>query len=809
MEKTILKISGMHCASCSAIIENTLKNEGGIKSINVNFATEKAYLDFDPIEISIARIVKVIEKLGYKAIEESPKEETEDHHKKEKTERIKKLKNRFIAALFFSLPIIYMVMGEMIGLSMPMFFEKYGVFIQFILTTAVIVSTFDIWKSGFKKLLRLSPNMDSLIFIGTAVAYFYSVIISLLIFSGREMDAHLYFESAALILVFISLGKYLEALTKGKTSEAIKKLIGLQPKEATIIKNNEEIKIPISEVNVGDIVLVKPGEKIPVDGIVIGGYSGVDEKAITGESIPVEKKEGDEVIGATINKTGVLKFKATRVGKDTMLAQIIKVVEEAMGSKAPIQLLADKVSFYFVPSVIGIAFASFAVWLILGQPFTLALTVFVAVLIIACPCALGLATPTAVMMGTGLAAKNGILIKSSKALEIAQDVNVVIFDKTGTLTKGEPTLTDIVSVKEFPISNFQFSNKSQITNPKLQILQIAGSVEKNSEHPLAQAIVQEAVKNNLELFNVKNFEAIPGKGVQAILENELPRRETVRYRNSSEAKTPLRPAFSGTSEGFSSPFILAAERQGILAKENKKVLLGTRKLMQENNIQYEQIEEKISSLENQGKTAMILAYDNEIIGIIAVADTIKEYSKEAVEMLHKMGKKVAIITGDNQRVGQAIAKQVGIDRVLAEVLPQEKSAEIKKLQEQGNIVAMVGDGINDAPALAQADLGIALGSGTDVAMETGEIVLIKDDLRDVVTSIDLSRYTLKKIKQNLFWAFFYNIVGIPIAAGVLYPLTGWLLNPAIAAAAMAFSSVSVISNALLMKRYKTQIAKKL
>ena len=748
IQKTILTISGMYCASCAANIENALKQEAGIKSANINFASEKLYLEFDPIEISIARIQKIIEKSGYGAIEEAAEEEMRDHHKEAKIQEVRKLKKRFISALIFSFPIIYMAMGEMIGLPMPTIFENYGTIIQLTLATAVIASCFNIWTSGSKKLLRLSPNMDTLIFIGTAVAYFYSLTISVLVFLGIKIEAYLYYESAALILVFISLGKYLEAVTKGKTSEAIKKLIGLQPKEAAIIKDNEEIKIPISEVKIGDIILVKPGEKIPVDGIVIDGYSGVDEKAITGESIPVEKKKGDEVIGATINKTGVLKFKVTRVGKDTMLAQIIKIVEEAMGSKAPIQLLADKVSFYFVPSVIGLAILSFVIWLLLGQPLTFALTVFVAVLIIACPCALGLATPTAVMMGTGLAAKNGILIKSGQALEIARDVNIIVFDKTGTLTRGEPSVTDVIQVKD------EISENS--------ILQIAGSVEKNSEHPLAQAIINKAKERKINLSEVKNFQAIPGHGVSADLEN------------------------------------LPADRQG------KKILFGTRKLMTNNQINPGLIEEKMIVLEEQGKTAMILAQDKEIIGIIAVADTLKDYSKEAVKMLHKMGKKVAIITGDNKRVGQAIAQQVGIDRVLAEVLPQEKSAEIKKLQNKGNIVAMVGDGINDAPALAQADLGIALGSGTDVAMETGEIVLIKDDLRDVIMAIDLSKYTLNKIKQNLFWAFFYNIVGIPVAAGILYPLTGWLLNPAVAAAAMAFSSVSVVSNALLMKRYESK-----
>ncbi|MBU2591854.1 heavy metal translocating P-type ATPase [Patescibacteria group bacterium] len=754
-KKLILSIEGMNCASCAAIIENALKKEGGIKSVNVNFATEKAYLEFDPNEISIAGVQKIIEKLGYKASEKGSEKEMEDHHKEEKIQEVKDLKIRFIIALIFGIPLLYVSMGMMVGLYIPEIIEMNQHLIQFLLTTPVIIVAFKLYISGLKAILRRAPNMDSLIFIGTSAAYIYSVAISLSTWLNIKTYGmkELYYEIAAFILIFILLGKYLEAITKGKTSEAIKKLIGLQPKEATVIKDGQEMKIPISEVKVGDIILVKPGEKIPVDGIVIDGYSGVDEKAITGESIPVEKKKGDEVIGATINKTGVLRFKTTKVGKDTMLAQIIKIVEEAMGSKAPVQLLADKVSLYFVPTVVVIAVVSFAVWILAGHPFSFALTAFIAVLIIACPCALGLATPTAVMIGTGLAAKNGILIKSGKALEIAHDLNMVIFDKTGTLTKGEPVVTDVV----------------EITNTRFNILQIAASIEKNSEHPLAQAIVNKAKEKNLALSEVEGFQAIPGHGVTADL----------------------------------------STKGGI-----KKILFGTRKLMTDNRINPSLIEEKMIVLEDQGKTAMILAQtplrneisngaSKEIIGIIAVADTLKDYSKEAVKMLHKMGKKVAIITGDNKRVGQAIAQQVGIDRVLAEVLPQEKSAEIKKLQSEGNIVAMVGDGINDAPALAQADLGIALGSGTDVAIETGEIVLIKDDLRDVITAIDLSRYTLNKIKQNLFWAFFYNIVGIPVAAGVLYPFTGWLLNPAIAALAMAFSSVSVLLNSLSMNFYNT------
>ncbi len=736
----------MHCVSCAVNIEHALKKEPGIKSIHINFASEKLHVEFDENEISIIKIKKIIEHLGYKPEDEMLEKkmnDLHDHHKEAKVSEIQKLKKQFVRALLFSIPIMYMTMGEMFNAPLPTIVAQYGAIIQLILVTFIIISCFSIWISGFNGLQHLMPNMDSLIFIGTATAYFYSLTISMLSWLNVTTEAHLYYESAALILVFISLGKYLEAITKGRTSDAIKKLIGLQPKEATIIKNNQDIKIPISDVKVGDIILVKPGEKIPVDGVVIDGYSGVDEKVITGESMPVEKEKGSEVIGATINQTGMLKFRATRIGKDTMLAQIIKIVEEAMDSKAPIQFLADKVSFYFIPFVIGIAFFAFITWLLLGQPLFFALTIFVTVLIIACPCALGLATPTAVMVGTGLAAKNGILIKNSKALEIAHSLTTVIFDKTGTLTKGDPSVTDIVKIKNDVDEH--------------SIVQMAASVEKNSEHPLAQAIINSAYKQKINLLEVTNFQALSGQGVSATI-------------------------------------------------ENKKILFGTRKLMIDNQIDSTKIEARMIALENQGKTAMILAQNKDIIGIIAVADTLKNHSKEAIKTLHKIGKKVVIITGDNKRVGEAIAKQVGIETVLSEILPQEKAIEIKKLQKRGEIVAMVGDGINDAPALAQADLGIALGSGTDVAMKTGEIILIKDDLRDVVTAIDLSNYTLTKIKQNLFWAFFYNSVGIPIAAGILYPFTGWLLNPVIAAAAMAFSSISVALNALLMKRYKVYSA---
>lgn len=731
----------MHCASCSSIIENGLKKENGIKSANVNLATGKAYLSFNEAEISLGQIKEKIKSWGYRGIEENTTDPEHDHHARRTQAEVNKLRKRFFLSLIFGLPIIYMVMGEMLGLPRFQILENYGQMIQIVLATAVILVCFEIWSSGFNHLRRGQPDMSSLIFIGTAAAYFYSLMIAISSTLKGMAVGNLYFESTVFILIFISLGDYLEEVTKGKTSQAIKKLMGLQSKEAIIIRNNHEIKIAISEVKVGDIVLVRPGERIPVDGVIIDGYSSVDEKMISGESIPTEKKNGDQVIGSTINKTGFFKFRATKVGKDTTLAQIIKIVEEAMGFKAPIQNLADKISLYFVPTVIGIAIIALIAWLILGQSFSFALMIFVTVLIIACPCALGLATPTAIIMGTGLAAQSGILIKSGKALEIAERINMIVFDKTGTLTRGEPIVTDIIETTKY---------KSD------EVLQIAASAEKHSEHPLAEAIVKKAKDKNIKLTEVVNFQAIPGHGVAAQL-------------------------------------------------DNKKILLGTRKLMDENQINLTLVKEKMIALENEGKTVMILAIDQQIIGLIAVADTLKEYTKEAISRFRQFGKKVAIMTGDNERVAKAIAKQINIDEVFAEVLPQEKSKAIKKLQLQGNIVAMVGDGINDAPALAQADLGIALGSGTDVAIETGDIILIKDDLRDVSKAIDLSKYTLKKIKQNLFWAFFYNAVTIPIAAGLLYPLTGWTLNPSIAALAMAFSSVSVVTNALFMKFYRYKI----
>jgi len=807
MKKKKIPISGMHCVSCALNIESTLKKLNGVINVSVNFATERADVEFDESLIDESEINKSIEKLGYKVIgetgsikeiklkvigmdnphcvstvdsalktlkgiiskellqneiavikydsgvlttdkitktiksagyeafEEKVEEEIQIDREKEAREKdIKNLRSLFIFSLLLSIPIFILSFQELFKIKIP-----YQNIILLILATPVqFLIGYRFYKGAFFALKSKTANMDTLIAVGTSAAYLYSVLV---VFGIISWD-YLYFDTSAVIITFIILGKLLESITKGKTSEAIKKLMGLQPKTAIVIRNGKELQIPIIDVVVNDIVIVKPGQKIPVDGIVIEGFSSVDESTITGESIPVEKKSGDRVIGATINKHGSFKFKATKVGKDTVLNQIIKLVEDAQGSKAPIQRLADKVSGYFVPVVIVIAVLSFLVWyFVLGKSFIFSLSIFIAVLIIACPCALGLATPTAIIVGTGKGAENGILIKSAEALENANKLTTIVFDKTGTLTKGKPEVTDILSIDELD---------------EKEILKYAAVTEKKSEHPLAEAIINKAKEEKVEIPDAEFFEAIPG--------------------------------------------------HGILARYNKKdILFGNRNLMSRYNIEITALEEKISNLENEGKTVMILALNGKTIGLIAVADTLKEFSKEAIGKLHEMGKEVIMITGDNKRTADAIAKKLGIEYALAEVLPEDKEKEIEKLQKKGKIVAMVGDGINDAPALAKADIGIAIGAGTDVALETGQIVLIKNDPRDVVTAIDLSSYTIKKIKQNLFWAFFYNSIGIPIAAGLLYPFTGFLLDPMIAGAAMAFSSVSVVSNSLLMRRYRKMV----
>ncbi|MBI2543269.1 MAG: heavy metal translocating P-type ATPase [Candidatus Aenigmarchaeota archaeon] len=639
---------------------------------------------------------------------------------------------------------LYVILSVIIAIPVVIlsFFYKvpYSNLILFLLATPVqFIAGWRFYKGMWDGLRARSANMDTLIATGTSAAWIYSTLVT---FLPTAFVGETYFDASVIIITLILSGKLLEEIAKGKASEALKKLMGLQPKVAKIIKNVKEVEIPIEEVQINDIIVVRPGEKFPVDGIVVEGESSVDESMITGESMPITKRKDDDIIGSTINKSGMIKFKATKIGKDTVLQQIVKIVQEAQTSKAPIQRLADKVSSVFTPSVIIIAILSAILWYALGQNFIFALTIFITVLIIACPCALGIATPTAILVGSTLGAQNGILIKGGEALEMAKKINTIIFDKTGTLTKGEPSVTDVFilsSVKED------------------EVLRLAAVAEVGSEHPIGKSIVREANEKKLTIPSVKSYETVSGKGIKT------------RYLN-------------------------------------KTILVGNRTFIGENKIDTKKFESDIERLENEGKTAVIVAYGGEAIGLIGVADTLKEFSKEAVQQLKRMGIEVWMITGDNERTAKAIAQQVGIEYIMAQVLPQDKATKVKELQKKGAIVGAVGDGINDAPMLAQADLGIAIGSGTDVALETGKIVLIKNDLRDVITAIDLSRYTVKKIKQNLFWAFFYNTVGIPLAAGLLYPFFGLLLSPIIAGAAMAFSSFSVVGNSLLMRTYKPRIA---
>lgn len=734
------KIEGMTCSACANRIERVTKKLEGVESSTVNFATEKLTIKVDEDKISYGDIRAAVDKAGYKLIKEEDKDKEKQVKEKNEASR---LLTRFIASLIFTVPLLIITMGHMVGMHLPAIIDPMAnplnfALIQLVLTLPVMIAGYKFYKVGLKNLVKLSPNMDSLISIGTLAAFIYGIFAIYKIMQGdHEYAMHLYFESAAVILTLITLGKYLEAVSKGKTSQAIKALMGLAPKTATIIRDEKEIVVPVEEVIVGDIVLVKPGEKLPVDGEVIEGNTSIDESMLTGESIPVEKSIGSSVIGASINKTGFIKYKATRVGRDTALAQIVKLVEDAQGSKAPIAKLADVISAYFVPIVIGLAIIASVGWLIAGETPIFSLTIFIAVLVIACPCALGLATPTAIMVGTGKGAENGVLIKGGEALETTYKLKTIVFDKTGTITEGKPKVTDIVTNGE----------------AKEEILVLAASAEKGSEHPLGEAIVKDAEEKGLSLKSIDKFNAIPGHGIEVEI-------------------------------------------------DRKDILLGNKKLMVEKNINISNLDEISDRLASEGKTPMYIAIDGNLAGIIAVADTVKGSSKNAIESLHKMGIKVAMITGDNKRTADAIAKQVGIDIVLSEVLPEDKANEVKKLQAGGNRVGMVGDGINDAPALAQADIGIAIGSGTDVAIESADIVLMRSDLMDVISAIKLSKATIKNIKENLFWAFGYNVLGIPVAMGVLHIFGGPLLNPMIAAGAMSLSSVSVLLNALRLRRFK-------
>lgn len=744
MIKETLKIEGMTCAACARRIEKVTSKLDGVKESSVNFATEKLSISYEN-NINIETIKKVIEKAGYKAIDIKVNK-TIDEDKIRKQKEISTMWMKFIISAIFSIPLLYIAMGAMLGLPIldaldPMHHPFNFAIIQILLVIPCIVAGYRFYTVGYNAILKRSPNMDSLIAMGTTAAFAYSIygVYEILIGKFGQVE-NLYFETVGVIITLILLGKSLEAVSKGKTSEAIKKLMGLAPKTAIVFRNEKEIEIPIEEVEIDDIVIVRPGNKIPVDGIVIEGTTSIDESMLTGESLPVEKSKSDFVYAASINKNGYIRFKATKVGSDTALAQIIKLVEDAQMSKAPIAELADLVSGYFVPIVFVIALFSALAWLISGESPVFALKIFISVLVIACPCALGLATPTAIMVGTGKGAENGILIKGGESLENAYKINTIVFDKTGTITEGKPKVTGIITTGDID---------------KTKLLQFAASAEKGSEHPLGDAIVKEAEEKEIEFLKTEKFEAIPGYGIKATI-------------------------------------------------ENKNIILGNRKLMINEGINIEEIEQKYKNTTTQnGETIMYIAINNKLSGFISVADTIKKSSKDAIKELQSMGIEVVMITGDNRNTADAIARQVGITNVLAEVLPQDKANEVKKLQQNGKNIAMVGDGINDAPALATANIGIAIGNGTDVAIESADIVLMRSDLMDVPSAIQLSRKTIKNIKENLFWAFGYNVLGIPIAAGLLHIFGGPLLNPIFAAAAMSLSSVSVLTNALRLKRFKT------
>jgi len=718
-QRTLL-IEGMTCAACSARVEKALSKIDGVIRSNVNLSTNKALVQFYSGSVSDETLIKAVEKAGYKAQVEY--ERNIDREKELREKEIKSLKTSFIISLIFTIPLFSAMFFHMAGIHNIL---TNGYFQLLLATPVQFIVGYRFYKGAYKSLRGGGANMDVLVAMGTSAAYFYSLY-------NLLVGVHeYYFEASAVIITLILLGKTFEAIAKGRTSEAIKKLMGLQPKTARVIKDGIEKDIPIEEVQIEDIIVVRPGERVPVDGVIIEGNSSIDESMITGESIPVDKSVGDEVIGATINKFGSFKFQATKVGKDTVLSQIVKMVEEAQGSKAPVQRLADKISGIFVPIVIGIALVTFLIYYLVVGDFNIGLINAVAVLVIACPCALGLATPTAIMVGTGKGAENGILFKSGEHLERAHEMKAIVFDKTGTITKGEPEVTDII-----PVGNMD----------RDELLKLAATVEKTSEHPLGQAIVKKAEENLLMIEKAEEFTAIPGKGIKA---------------------------------GFG----------------NKTIYVGNRRLMEEENMDVKSLEERLSQLEEEGKTAMIVAVDGNIEGIIAVADRIKDSSKEAIEKLIKMGLEVYMITGDNERTARAIGEQVGIENILAEVLPENKAEVVESIKAKGKKVGMVGDGINDAPALAAADVGFAIGTGTDVAIEAADVTLMRGDLMSIVTAIRLSHRTMRAIKQNLFWAFFYNTIGIPFAA------LGFL-NPMIAGAAMAFSSVSVVTNSLRLRKFK-------
>jgi len=738
-KKIEISISGMSCASCVAKIERGLSALDGVVRAGVNLATSRATVEYIPGVVTPDDLKMAVHDAGYRVLE------ADDAPDRAHERAYRRLRLKLIVGTILTVPIFILTYPQFFGLSKVLPSGQLNFLLQLILATPVQFWVgWQFYHGAWAAARHRTTDMNTLIAVGTSAAYVYSVVATFFpdLFAARGLGAHVYFDTAAAIIVLILLGRLLEARARGQTSEAIKKLIGMQPKTARVVREGREVDIPVAEVAVGDIVVVRPGERIPVDGVIVDGYSSIDESMITGESIPVEKQTGDEVIGATINKTGSFRFRATKVGRETALAQIIELVEEAQGSKPPIARLADIIAGYFVPVVIGIAVLTFLLWYLFGPApaFTYALLNFIAVLIIACPCALGLATPTSIMVGTGKGAENGVLIRGGEALETAHKLDVIVLDKTGTLTNGEPEVTDIIP---------QDGRADEV-------LALAAAAERGSEHPLGEAIARAADLRGLELKSAQAFDAVPGRGIRARI-------------------------------------------------EGNEVILGNLRLMEDERVDLGSLPEEAERLSKEGKTPIFLAVDRRPAGVIAVADTVKEGAREAVQALKRLGLEVIMITGDNHRTAEAIAVEVGIDRVLAGILPQDKAAEIKRLQAEGKRVAMVGDGINDAPALAQADIGIAIGTGTDVAIEASDITLIGGDLRGVVTAISLSKATIRNIKQNLFWAFFYNAALIPVAAGILYPSFGLLLSPIFAAAAMGASSVTVVSNALRLKRFRSPL----
>ncbi len=744
--KVELAIEGMTCAACSSAVERATRKLNGVKSATVNLATNRGVFEYDPAVVKLSEIKSAITGAGYTP-RDIEGEKTRDVEAEQRARGLMMMRIRLIVASVFSLPILYIAMSHMfpvLGLPIPYFMGSHDfplmfALVQLVFTIPVIVAGSKFFRVGMKTLLKGSPNMDTLVAIGTGSAFLYGIFATVKIWLGSfEYAQSLYFESAAVVITLVMLGKYLEAVSKGKTSEAIKKLMGLKPKTAFIMKDGAELEVPLDEVSVGDTVVVRPGSTVPVDGVVLEGASSVDESMLTGESLPVEKGPDSDVTGGSINGEGLLKFRATRVGADTALSKIIKLVEDAQGKKAPIAKMADIISGYFVPVVLGIALVAAIAWALAGKDFNFSLNVFVTVLVIACPCALGLATPTAIMVGTGKGAELGILIKGGEALETTHKIKTVVFDKTGTITEGKPVLTDVVTFGGIE---------------EKEALLLCASAERGSEHPIARAIVQGAMQRGFTLGDPDAFKAVPGRGIDAVV-------------------------------------------------MGRRVLAGNVKLMNENGIETQMAAADAASLSQKGRTLMYVAVNGKLAALMAAADTIKSTSKAAIERLKAMGVEVAMITGDNRNTAEVIAKEAGIDRVLADVLPQDKAGEVKKLQEAGQKVAMVGDGINDAPALVQADIGMAIGTGTDVAVESADVVLMGGDLNEVASAIALSRATIRNIRQNLFWAFVYNLAGIPLAAGLIYALGGPLLNPIYAGAAMALSSVSVVTNALRLRRFK-------